>query len=92
MLRRVLVLGGIAAADVPALKTGAQMHPCIADRNTFVADVYLGREIFAVCKVLAKGHIRLLASRETPCTDANKRGTAKPDAGKTGSSCVQVYL
>ena len=53
----VLVLGRVAAADVPAFETGAEMHPAITKSDAFVADVCAGWLITCVGEVLAKSHM-----------------------------------
>ena len=42
VLSCVLVLRRIAATNVPALETQAQMHPCISCFDTIFADMLVG--------------------------------------------------
>ena len=56
MLGGMLVLGGVAAADVPTLQAGTQMHPRIAHGDALRAEVGFGSGVFAVREMLADGH------------------------------------
>src|SRR5258708_28741137 len=52
MLGRVLVLGRVATADVPAGETQAQMNPGIARLNTLFAHMLVRRSDFDLVQVL----------------------------------------
>ncbi len=53
----VLVLRGVAAPHMAAGETCAQMHPGVAERDAFFADVDFGRGVMAIGKVFAGRHI-----------------------------------
>jgi len=57
VLRRVLVLRAIAAADVTAFKTLAQMNPRIAHLKAILATVGAGRYVMNVAEVRAVCHV-----------------------------------
>jgi hypothetical protein len=57
MLGRVLVLGRIAAADVPAFQAQPQMDPAIAGLDAVFADIGIGGFEFDLLQVAATlGH------------------------------------
>lgn len=56
MLCRVLVGRRIAAADVTAFQTQAQMHPRCADSQTFFAPVRLWLDVLDVIEMRARNH------------------------------------
>jgi hypothetical protein len=60
----VLVLGGVAAADVAAFEASAEMHPAVAQRDALLADMDFGRGILRVGKVFAESHGGMVAERQ----------------------------
>jgi hypothetical protein len=57
VLARVLVLRGVAAADVPATQAEAQMHPRVADRQALLAPVRsAGLHVVDLVEVGADSH------------------------------------
>ena len=52
----VLVLRRVAATYMPTRKAGAQVHPPVADRNAFSANVGRGCDVTAVGEVFADCH------------------------------------
>jgi hypothetical protein len=68
MLGRVLVLRGIAAADVPTGKAQAQMDPGVAHLHAFFADVLVSAadfDLVKVCTLIRHGVLQgnIVASR-----------------------------
>ena len=57
MFGRVLVLRGVAAADVSAGQTQAEMDPSVAHLQTFLTTVSMGLHIVDLVEVCAFGHI-----------------------------------
>ena len=62
VLRGVLILGGVAAADVSAGEAGAEVHPRISHGDTLCAEVCFGRDVMAVGKMFADSQRALLRS------------------------------
>jgi hypothetical protein len=56
MLRRVLVLGGIATAHVAATQAKAKVHPCVAGLQALFASLGVGLDVFDLVEVLTLGH------------------------------------
>jgi hypothetical protein len=57
MFGRVLVLRGIAATDVSAGQTQAEVDPSVAHLQTFLTTVSMGLHIVDLVEVCAFGHI-----------------------------------
>jgi hypothetical protein len=51
---RVPVLGGVAAAHMPAGDAGSQMNPGISQRDAFFADMRFGGNVTAVDQMFAE--------------------------------------
>jgi hypothetical protein len=60
MLRCVLVLGRVTAADVAAFEAGPEVHPGVSHRNALRTHMRLGGNVFGVSEVVAEGHRGLL--------------------------------
>ena len=56
MLRRVLILGAVTAADVPAFQTLAQMNPSVPDLEAIFAAVCARRYVADPVKMRAMCH------------------------------------
>ena len=71
VLGGVLVLRGVAAADVAAFEAGAEVDPGVAERDAFFADVDLGSDVFGVDEMFAehrhKFPRRMLKCYQTGC-------------------------
>jgi hypothetical protein len=81
VLGGVLVFGGVAAADVPAGETGAEVDPGVAEGDALFADVDFGGGVVAVAEVFAKGHGEVVARRTRGC--GRRRGWFGGGRGRT---------
>ena len=56
VLRRVFILGGIAATDVPAVHAQSQMHPLVAGFQTLFAAVRVRNDLLDLREVCTLAH------------------------------------
>jgi len=63
VLGRVLILRGIAAADVPAFQAQSQMDPGVANLEALLASARVGLDVLDLVEVSALSHAFKVASR-----------------------------
>jgi hypothetical protein len=62
VLARVLVLGVVAASNIPALRAEPQVNPRITHEDALLANVRLGLEYVDLIEVLAAFHMASLST------------------------------
>ena len=56
VLRRVFILGGIAATNVATAQAQSEMHPLVAGFQTFFAAVCVGNDLLDLGEVCTLAH------------------------------------